>query len=117
MLIAHVLGRTNNISVILRSYQPPNVRCLDEPLTPSPLVPDSYEFLSRFFPAQKDRYTFGRVPPAQGVDVKLPLRSTAPIRQPTNKAVEILIQGSGAQDTSSFYDIYLAQAAVWSMCK
>ena len=98
----------------MRSYRP-SVTCTT-PLTRSPLVPDSHEFLSRYFPASKDRQVFGRVPPGQGIDVKLPWETKAPFRRPILKAVSILVRSNAARDTSSWFDLYVANQAVWSMC-
>lgn len=98
----------------MRSYRP-SVTCTT-PLTRSALVPDSHEFLSRYFPASKVRQAFGRVPPGLDVDVKLPWETRAPFRRPIMKAVSILVRTNAARDVSSWFNLYVANQAVWSMC-
>lgn len=114
VLIRRHTGRSGQLGLIMRSYRP-SVTCTT-PLTRSALVPDSYEFLSRHFPASKVRQVFGRVPPGQGVDVKLPWETRAPFRQPIQKAVSILVRASAARDISSWFDVYVASQAIWFMC-
>lgn len=97
----------------MRTYRP-SVTC-HAPLTRSPLVPHSFNWLSAQFPASKDPKVFGKV--SRGIDIKLPwVGLRPPSRAPLHKAVSIIVNTSYAMDTSSWFDIYVALMATWAMC-
>ena len=95
--------------------QHPSVTC-GAPLTPIPLVPDSFEYLANAFPASRDLKVFGRDSPSQAVDVPLPWEMRCPFHEPALKAVDAIVQTNGGSDTSSWSDIYIALITIWSMC-